>query len=274
VTNHDLIVDAFLEDLPGGDVTTDPLQNQDLKGYAFLIAKADIKLSGQEIFTQSVLHVAPASQIKWHFKDGDTVLKNQKICTIHGPLLPVLKAERVALNFLGFLSGIATLTQMYVNACAQNTSLRILDTRKTIPGYRDLIKKAVRDGGGTNHRMNLSDAVLIKENHVRVAGGISKAVEQIRTANNLPITVEVTNIAEVREAVSLNVQRLLLDNMDDATLQEAVALVPDEIETEASGNMNLDRVRRLSQISGLDFISVGAITHSAPTADVSLLFDF
>jgi nicotinate-nucleotide pyrophosphorylase (carboxylating) len=274
VTNSELIADAFKEDLPGADLTTDPLENQNLKGYAFLIAKADIKLSGQEMFTQSILHVAPASQIKWHFKDGDTVLKQQKICTIHGPLLPVLKAERVALNFLGFLSGVATLTHLFVSACGEDSRLKILDTRKIVPGYRDLVKKAVRDGGGTNHRRDLSAAVLIKENHIRVAGGIAAAVEQIRAVNKTAITVEVTTLAEVREAVELKVQRLLLDNMDDSTLEQAIALIPEEMETEASGNMTLERVRVLAQMEGLDFVSVGAITHSAPTADVSLLFDF
>ena len=274
MTNHDLIRDAFAEDLPTSDVTTDSLDCKERKGYAFLIAKSDIRLSGQDLFSESVHFVAPNALIKWHFKDGDMVLKQQKICTIHGDLLPVLKAERVALNFLGYLSGIATMTSMYVAACGENRQLQILDTRKTLPGYRDLVKKAVRDGGGTNHRMNLSDAVLIKENHVRVAGGITAAVEQIRSRSKLPITVEVTNLAEVVEAVSLGVSRLLLDNMNNPTLQEALTLIPEHMETEASGNMDVDRVRQISQFEGLDYISVGALTHSAPTADISLLFEF
>lgn len=274
MNSPDLISDAFLEDLPDSDITTDNLTVKEQKGYAFLIAKSDIKLSGQDLFTKSILFTAPESQIKWHFKDGDTVLKNQKICTIHGNLLPVLKGERVALNFLGFLSGIATATHQYVSACTGNSNLKILDTRKTLPGYRDLIKKAVRDGGGTNHRLNLSDAVMIKENHIRVAGGITAAVEQIRQATKNHITIEVSNLSEVREAVKLDVQRLLLDNMDNSTIKEALSFIPENIETEASGNMNLERVQQLAELEGLDFISVGAITHSAPTADLSLLFDF
>lgn len=278
MTNHDLIRDAFLEDLPSGDVTTDNLDCKEKKGYAFLIAKSDIKLSGQDLFTQSIHFCAPEALVKWHFKDGDTVLKQQKICTIHGDLLPVLKAERVALNFLGHLSGIATLTHTYVSACGDNRKIKILDTRKILPGYRALAKKAVVDGGGVNHRLNLSDGIMIKENHIRVAGSITAAVEQIRAKTKSPMTVEVTNLAEVIEAVSLGaslgVQRLLLDNMNNPTLLEALKLMPEDMEAEASGNMDIERVRQISQFEGLDYISVGALTHSAPTADISLLFEF
>jgi len=274
VTIHEIIAAAFAEDIPNRDITTDNLKITEKKGYAFLMAKADIKLSGSEIFEKCMHHQAPEAAVKWFFQDGDTILRGQKVASIYGNLLPILKGERVALNFLGFLSGIATSTHLFVSARAANSKLQILDTRKTMPLYREWIKKAVRDGGGLNHRMNLSDGILIKENHIRFAGSISAAVTQIREKDKSPIEVEVSTLAEVVEAVSLGVSRLLFDNMSDEMIAEALDLVPEEIQTEASGNMTVQRVAKLSQLEGLDFVSVGAITHSAPTADLSLLFDF
>lgn len=273
MTLKDLIAAAFLEDLPNGDVTTDNLGLEEKPGYAFLIAKADIKLSGQDAFTESVHFMDPQCQVRWFFKDGDTVLKNQKMASLHGNQLQIIKAERVALNFLGRLCGIATHTHLFVSRVGE-THLKILDTRKTLPGYRWLEKKAVVDGGGYNHRMNLSDAVLIKENHIRLAGGITSAVQSIRSRHAGPIEVEVTTLAEVEEAVAVDVQRLLLDNMSFEVTEKALALIPDHVDVEASGNMTVERTRELSQLPGLDYVSVGALTHSAPVADMSLLFDF
>lgn len=269
----DLILAAFAEDIPSGDVTTDNLGIAEKMGYAFLIAKADIKLSGQDLFTQSIHHLDPQCQIHWFFKDGDTVLKNQKMASLHGNLLQIIKAERVALNFLGRLSGIATHTHLFVSRVGP-TKIKILDTRKTLPGYRVLEKKAVVDGGGHNHRKNLSDAVLIKENHIRLAGSITKAVTEIRTRTQASIEVEVTTLNEVTEAVNLQVNRLLLDNMSKDMIRSSLDLIPENIEVEASGNMTVERVRELSDLDGLDYVSVGALTHSAPNADISLLFDF
>ncbi|MBY0315562.1 MAG: carboxylating nicotinate-nucleotide diphosphorylase [Bdellovibrionales bacterium] len=271
MTPEALIAEAFKEDLPGLDLTTDHLETKNIKGYAFLVAKSDLKLSGSLFFEKSIHHLSPQSQIRWFFKDGDTVLNQQKIASIHGNLLEILKAERVALNFLGHLSGVATLTYRYVSACG-NSPLKILDTRKTLPLYREWEKKAVLDGGGVNHRMNLSDSAMIKENHIRVAGSIRAAVEQVRKGTQAHLTIEVTTLDEVRQAVEMNPQRLLLDNMNDDLLRQSLELIPESIETEASGNMTIERVRTLSQIEGLDFVSVGALTHSAPVADVSLLF--
>lgn len=273
MTPQDLIARAFREDIPDGDVTTDNLEINEKKGYAFLIAKADIKLSGSELFEKSVLFQEPNAKIKWFFQDGDTILKTQKVASIYGNLVLLLKAERVALNFLGYLSGIATTTHLYASA---NTSphMKVLDTRKTLPLYRDWAKKAVRDGGGFNHRMNLSDGVLIKENHIRLAGSISNAVERVRRHSQLPIEVEVTNLAEIRQAVDLGVHRLLLDNMSDSEIVEALEIIPESIQTEVSGNITPARIQKLAQIEGIDYVSVGALTHSAPTADLSLLFDF
>ncbi len=273
MTILELVNLAIQEDLPSGDITTDNLALKEKLGHAFLIAKADIKLSGSEFFHHSMLALSPSADIKWYFKEGDTVLKTQKVASIYGNLLEIIKAERVALNFLGFFSGIATLTQQYVSARAPHSKLQILDTRKTLSPYRPWIKKAVLHGGGLNHRQGLSDAVLIKENHIRIAGGITQAVQQIRKHTKEFVEVEVTTLDEIKEACALDIQRLLLDNMSDEMIQQALAFVPDNIETEASGNMNMARIKSLSQIDGLDFVSVGALTHSAPCADLSLLFE-
>jgi nicotinate-nucleotide pyrophosphorylase (carboxylating) len=218
-----------------------------------------------------MLALEPGAKLKWHFEEGQQVLNKQIICTLQGDLVQILKAERVALNFLMHLSGIATYTSAFVQR-VESSSTRILDTRKTLPGYRDLEKRAVLHGGGSNHRMNLSSAVLIKDNHIAVMGGITQAVMRIRDhIDGQPIEVEARTLDDVRECVSLQVQRILLDNMNNDLLAQAVALIPPEIETEASGNMNLERVASVAA-TGVKYISVGALTHSAPSADISLMF--
>lgn len=258
--------------MPKGDVTTESLALKPRHGLARLKAKEDIVLSGTLPFEQSVHILEPSAKLSWHFEEGQTVLKGQILCTIEGDLVQILKAERVALNFLGHLSGIATHTRRFVRE-VEGTSTKILDTRKTTPGLRDLEKRAVVHGGGFNHRMNLSTAILVKDNHIAVMGGITSAVKRVREHSELPIEVEAKNLDEVREAVGLRVHRLLLDNMDNEILKQALALVPDSIDTEASGNMTLNRVRSVAEL-GVDYISVGALTHSAPVADISLLFDW
>jgi nicotinate-nucleotide pyrophosphorylase (carboxylating) len=272
MTLLELIRAAIKEDMPTGDVTTEALAMKPRHGRARLKAKEDLVLSGAMAFEQTMLNLEPNCKVKWHFEEGEAILKNQIICTIEGDLVQILKAERVALNFLGHLSGIATFTRRFVKAL-EGTTTRVLDTRKTTPGFRELEKKAVVHGGGVNHRMNLSTAILIKDNHIAVMGGIRQAVERVRTHAPLPIEVEARNLTEVKEAVAMKVRRILLDNMNNEILQQARALVPEEIETEASGNMTLDRVRSVAEI-GIDFVSVGALTHSAPCADVSLIFDW
>lgn len=272
MTLLELIRAAIKEDMPAGDVTTEALALKPRQGRARLKAKEDIILSGAMAFEQTMLSLEPNCKVKWHFEEGDTILKNQIICTVEGDLMQILKAERVALNFLGHLSGIATFTKRFVAAVA-GTKTKVLDTRKTTPGFRELEKKAVVHGGGVNHRMNLSTAILIKDNHIAVMGGIEAAVERVRAHSALSIEVEARTLDEVKQAVGKNVRRILLDNMDNETLKKARALVPATIETEASGNMNLERVRSVAEI-GIDFISVGALTHSAPCADVSLIFDW
>jgi nicotinate-nucleotide pyrophosphorylase (carboxylating) len=266
----DLIRAAIQEDMPTGDLTTESLALSPRMGRAKLIAKQDMILSGTAAFEQTMHMLEPAAKLKWHFEEGDRILNKQIICTIQGDLIQVLKAERVALNFLMHLSGIATLTAEFVKQVSGHGT-KILDTRKTLPGYRDLEKRAVAHGGGQNHRMNLSDAVLIKDNHITVMDGITPAVQRVRSYTQVPIEVEARTIEDVQECVELKVNRILLDNMNNELTAQCVKIIPPEIETEASGNMSLDRVASVAAL-GVNFISVGALTHSAPSADISLMF--
>ncbi len=268
----DLIRAALKEDMPKGDLTTESLAQKPRPGYARLKAKEDIILSGTMPFEQTVHSLDPNAKVIWHFEEGASVLKGQILCTLEGDLVQILKAERVALNFLGHLSGIATHTRRFVQQI-QGTQTKILDTRKTTPGLRELEKRAVVHGGGFNHRMNLSTAILIKDNHIALMQGLAAAVQRVRQHTQMPLEVEARSLDEVRDAVSLKVQRILLDNMDNTTLSQALKLIPPSIETEASGNMSLDRVRSVAEL-GVNYISVGALTHSAPVADVSLIFDW
>lgn len=272
MTLQELIRAAIREDMPRGDVTTESLALKPHPGRARLKAKEDIVLSGAMAFEQSMQALEPNARVKWHFEEGDEILKNQIICTIEGDLVQILKAERVALNFLGHLSGIATFTRRFVKQ-VEGTKTKILDTRKTTPAFRELEKKAVVHGKGVNHRMDLSSAILLKDNHISVMGGITAAVRRVREHSPLPVEVETSTLEQVKEAVALGAQRLLLDNMNNETLREAMKLIPAGVETEASGNMNLERVRSVAEL-GVNYISVGALTHSAPCADVSLVFQW
>ncbi len=268
----DLIKAALKEDMPNGDLTTESLALAPRDGRAKLIAKQDLMLSGTAAFEETMLILEPNAKLKWHFEEGDKVLNKQIICTLQGDLIQILKAERVALNFLMHLSGIATFTSQFVQQVAPFKT-QILDTRKTLPGYRDLEKRAVVHGGGRNHRMNLSEAILIKDNHIAVMGGIRQAVYRTRSYTDKAIEVEARSLVDVQECVELKVNRILLDNMDNETIRQAVLMVPEGIETEASGNMNLERVASVAA-TGVHYISVGALTHSAPSADISLMFQW
>lgn len=272
MTTVDLIKLALKEDMPNGDVTTDSLAVRPKQGEVILKAKADIVLSGSQVFEQSMHFLEPNCKIKWLFNDGDFIFSGQNICSLEGDLLQILKAERVALNFLGHLSGIATFTRKFVKE-VEGTRTKIIDTRKTTPLLRDLEKKAVTHGGGFNHRFTLSDAILLKDNHISLMGGITAAVERTRQHSDLSIEVEASNLEQVKECVQLNVDRILLDNMNNELLAECLKVIPKHIKTEASGNMTVDRVKSVAQLD-VDFISVGALTHSAPSADVSLKFDW
>jgi len=269
---NQLIAEAFHEDLPEGDLTTDNLGVPPFSGVAQLVAKEDLILSGTKIFEMAIHFMEPDAQIQWRFKEGQLVLERQTIATIRGDLLKILKGERVALNFLGHLCGIATLTRCFVEKMA-GTECVVLDTRKTTPLLRSLEKAAVRTGGGTNHRGSLSDGVMIKDNHIRAAGGIESAIENVRSNFSGDIFVECTTLEEVDIAVRLRVERIMLDNMSIEMMREARQKIPHTIQVEATGNMTLERAQETAQL-GVDFVSVGALTHSAPNADMSLLFDW
>lgn len=273
MNKEELIKGAFKEDIPTEDLTTSALNISERFGIAQLIAKQDLILSGSELFEESIHFINPHLNIQWNFSDGSEVLNQQIIAQIDGNLVDLLKAERVALNFLGYLSGIATMTSRFVKAC-HGTNCKILDTRKTLPLYRTLAKKAVLDGGGSNHRMNLSDGILIKENHLALSENIKTAVSMAHQKyQNVPVEVETKNLDEVKAAVEAGAQRIMLDNMSLDLTKKALEIIPNNIETEASGNMTLDRIPHVAQ-TGVNFISVGALTHSAPCADVSLLFEW
>ncbi len=267
-----LISLALQEDMPAGDITTDSLHCENKIGVAKLIAKSRQVLSGMEIFETVYKKVDPHVQVTWHKVEGDSVEKSTEIATIKGPLASLLKAERTALNFMGHLCGIATLTADFVKE-TKGTKCKITDTRKTTPSLRSLEKRAVIHGGGVNHRMNLSDAVLIKENHIRVAGSITQAVKLCRENNpGKSIEVEVTSENEIREALTSKVNRIMLDNMSLEQMVAAVKIINGAAVIEASGNMTLERIKAVAQ-TGVDFISVGAITHSAPCSDLSVLHE-
>jgi nicotinate-nucleotide pyrophosphorylase (carboxylating) len=267
-----IIADAYAEDIPEGDVTTDNLGLKECLGDAQLIAKEDLVLAGRHTFESCIRHIDPDARLRWQFNDGDLILNRQTACWIRGDLVKLLRAERVALNFLGRLSGIATLTRCFVQE-TRGTRCKILDTRKTTPLFRELEKAAVRAGGGFNHRMNLSDKVLIKDNHIRAMGTLSGAIRAVRKSHAGPIEVECRTLEEVREAVGERVERVLLDNMSTTDIVAARAMIPALIEVEASGNMSVPRIKEVAD-AGVDFISVGALTHSAPCADFSLMFDW
>lgn len=272
MTLSELIKAAMAEDLPNGDLTTESLGLSARPGRARLIAKQDLVLSGSAAFEQSIQFLEPSAKLKWHFEDGASILNRQIICTVLGDMIQMLKAERVALNFTMHLSGIATLTKKFIDQL-NGTSTKLLDTRKTTPGFRDLEKRAVVHGGGINHRMNLSSAILIKNNHIAVMGGVEPAVLRVRSHSDRPIEVEARTLEEVKECIDLKVNRILLDNMNNEILMEAILMIPSDIETEASGNMSLERMAAVAR-TGVNFISVGALTHSAPSADMSLVFDW
>jgi nicotinate-nucleotide pyrophosphorylase (carboxylating) len=271
----DTLIDLALdEDLGPGDRTTEWTVEPGALGKAVIVAKEPMVVAGTRAAVEVFQRVEPGLEVTLRARDGDGLEAEDELLELEGPLRGILSGERVALNFLGRLSGIATLTRRFVSA-VEGTGATILDTRKTTPGWRSLEKAAVRAGGGRNHRGGLHDMVLVKDNHLVAAGGVSAAVERVRAGNTLglAVEVEVDTLQELDELLPLNVDRILLDNMDLEVLREAVARIRKVGEgrplTEASGNMILERVRAVAEI-GVDLISVGALTHSAPQADLSL----
>ena len=269
-----LITLALEEDVGAGDWTTLWTVPEDEEGSATVVAKEALVVAGTDPSRRVFQRVDPGLVVEVAEVDGTEVLEETPVLRIRGNLRSILTAERVALNFLGRLSGIATVTRRFVKAVS-GTGAQVLDTRKTTPGWRLLEKAAVLAGGGRNHRVGLHDMVLVKDNHIVAAGGIRSAVDGVRRANRegLPVEVEVGTLEELEEAILLGVQRILLDNMRLETMREAVARTRAQGRNrpllEASGNMTLGRIRAVAE-TGVDFISVGALTHSAPTADLSL----
>ncbi|MHB8173645.1 MAG: carboxylating nicotinate-nucleotide diphosphorylase [Nitrospirota bacterium] len=268
---REIIRRALDEDLgPGGDITTFATVDPDKEGAAVIIAKEELVLAGLEVFLETFLALERSVNFSTGFADGDKVEKGEAIAEISGPLNILLTGERVALNLLQHMCGIATLTSQFVRAVS-DTKAQILDTRKTTPGLRALEKYAVTVGGGKNHRFGLFDGLLIKDNHIKAAGGITKAVEAARqkVPHTLMIEVECESIADVREALSAGADIIMLDNMNLKAMKAAVKEIAGRALIEASGNMTLERVGDAAK-TGVDFISVGALTHSAKATDISM----
>jgi nicotinate-nucleotide pyrophosphorylase (carboxylating) len=268
---------ALAEDLAGGiDVTTAATIRAGTPARAELVARAEGVAAGLAVaeavfvITAVTLSVTPAPAVVAHVRDGDRVSGGESLMTIEGGLAEILTAERTALNLVCHLSGVASLTRRWVDAVA-GTGAQIRDTRKTLPGLRALEKYAVRCGGGVNHRMSLADAVLIKDNHVAAAGSVAAALGSAAAAAGSGLTVEVEcdTVGQVGEAISAGAELILLDNFGLDETREAVALAAGRVKLEASGGLTLDRARDVA-MTGVDYLAVGALTHSAPALDVGL----
>jgi len=269
----DAIIDAALrEDMPEGDITSEGIIPADARSEAIFLAKEDGILAGLAIARRVFEKIDSAVEVTEKIQDGAAFRKSDILACVEGPTIALLKGERTALNFLQRLSGIATVTRRFVDA-VQGTKAKILDTRKTTPGLRLLEKYAVKAGGGTNHRLSLSDMVLIKDNHLRYVGSVAEAVRRARAAirPGVRIEVEAADLSQVRDALAAGADMIMLDNMTLELMSEAVTLVAGRVPLEASGNMSLDRVRAVAE-TGVDFISVGTLTHSARAIDISLEF--
>jgi len=265
-----LIENALAEDLGPGDVTSEATIPANSTSTAFMLAKEDLVLAGLDVSGAVFHYLDPDIQFLPLAKDGDRIHAGTEIAKLSGNTRVLLAGERVALNLLQHMSGIATLTAHYV-ALLNGLNTRVLDTRKTLPGLRHLEKYAVRVGGGQNHRFGLYDGVLIKDNHIAASGGITQAVEAARKKAHhlLKIEVETRTLDEVREALAAKAEIIMLDNMPIDMMGEAVKLINHEAFVEASGNVTLQTVRAIAE-TGVDFISSGSLTHSAPAADISM----
>jgi nicotinate-nucleotide pyrophosphorylase (carboxylating) len=274
VVTHELDLDrialaALAEDVGRGDVTTEATVAEDATCTGRLLLKESGVVCGLPAVVAVFRALDPDVSFEASAADGDRFPEPTELARISGHTRAVLTGERTALNILGRLSGIATLTSRFVDAI-EGTGAEILDTRKTTPGLRGLEKYAVRCGGGRNHRFGLDDGILVKDNHLRAAGGVRPAVERLRAAGTgLEIEVEAETLDDVREALVAGAEQILLDNMTPALMREAVELVDGRATLEASGGVSLETVREIAE-TGVDFISVGALTHSARSLDVSL----
>ena len=265
------VAKALQEDLgEAGDITTDVIIPASASADAEIVARKPGVIAGLDLAAASFKTLDPDAQFVAEVADGTKVAAGARIARVQGRTRALLSAERVALNFLGHLSGIATLTATYV-AAVSGTKASVACTRKTTPGLRALEKYAVRAGGGMNHRFGLYDAVLVKDNHIAAAGGLAPALTQLRARSGhlVKIEVEVDTLNQLDEALQFPIDAVLLDNMDLAKLKKAVALVNGRVTTEASGGVTLETVRKIAE-TGVDLISVGALTHSAPVLDLAL----
>lgn len=264
------VAHALAEDIGSGDVSAQ-LIPADETAHARIISREPAILSGIDWADAAFRRVSPAVRIEWAAADGDSLFPEQSLCLLSGPARALLTAERVALNFLQTLSATATVTRRFVEA-VEGTGAQILDTRKTLPGLRYAQKKAVTDGGGANHRMGLYDMVMIKENHIRAAGSIEQAVRAAGVvARDLPLEVEVENLDQLDEALGAGVKRVLLDNFALDQLREAVRITAGRAKLESSGNVSLETVRDVAK-TGVDYISIGALTKHVEAVDLSMRF--
>jgi nicotinate-nucleotide pyrophosphorylase (carboxylating) len=264
---RELVRRALAEDIGWGDVTTNELVPGDAMARGIFLAKAPCTVAGLDVAAEAFRQLDPAVTVTVPRADGSVCEAGQTVATVTGRATALITAERVALNFLQRLSGVATLTRAFVDAAAGR--ITVLDTRKTTPLLRTLEKYAVRAGGGVNHRFRLDDAILIKDNHLRLGGGVTATVTAMRTRRHDLVTeVEVETLAQLDEALAAGAELVLLDNMSTADIIEAVRRCGGRVRTEISGNVTLARMPELAS-TGADYVSVGALTHSAPSIDLS-----
>lgn len=265
-----LILQALQEDITGEDVTTNAILPEDCQGEAELLCKQDGIIAGLDVFARPFTLLDDKVWFEFFVKDGDEVHKGQKLAKVVGSMRAILSAERVGLNYLQRMSGIATYTHQVVSLL-EGTGMTLVDTRKTTPNMRVFEKYAVTVGGGKNHRYNLSDGVLLKDNHISAAGGVAKAIAMAKAYAPFvrKIEVETETLDMVREAVEAGADIIMLDNMSHDMMKEAVAIIAGRAETECSGNVTKENIAALAGI-GVDYISSGALTHSAPILDLSL----
>jgi nicotinate-nucleotide pyrophosphorylase (carboxylating) len=266
----ELIDLALKEDIGLGDITTENLIPPDSKGSAVIVAKEDLTICGFDVAKRVFQRLDPCIKYTPHFTDGANITSGQTVLAIEGNLTALLSGERTALNFLQRLSGIATLTRSYLKF-TQNTKVKLVDTRKTTPGLRALEKYAVRMGGGSNHRTGLYDGVLIKDNHIAACGGIREAVTLIRSkiSHLIKVEVETASLAQVKEALVAGADVIMLDNMDSDQIRKAVAVINAQALVEVSGGVTTNNLAQLVE-TGVDLISIGALTHSARAVDLSM----
>jgi nicotinate-nucleotide pyrophosphorylase (carboxylating) len=264
---QDLVRRALAEDIGAGDITTTATVHAGQRAHGALVAKSPLVVAGLDVAAEAFRQMDAGVVVEVRWGDGSHVQAGETIAVVTGVARALLGAERTALNFLQRMSGIASLTSRYVDAAAGR--ITILDTRKTVPTYRDIEKYAVRCGGGTNHRLRLDAGVLIKDNHKRLAGGVTPAVElAVASPHGLPVEVEVETLDELDQVLTTGVPRILLDNFSTYDIREAMRRIAGRAQVEISGGVTLERIPELAT-TGADFVSVGALTHSAPAADIS-----